>query len=75
MTPVGRVATVTVAVRGPQRPGEVELVLGGQAETYIAYATETLALGAAALVLRDRGDRSVDVAAWDHPPAIDRDER
>ena len=41
----GRVGHLLVAVRGPAAPGEVELVVDGTCETYIAYGTERVARG------------------------------
>ena len=62
--PVGRVARVLVALRGADRPGEVELVLDGVLQTWIAYSDEELARGATVLVVAERGARSVDVVPW-----------
>ncbi|MCW2620980.1 MAG: hypothetical protein JWL64_582 [Frankiales bacterium] len=73
-SPVGRVGRVTVAVRGRQRPGEVEVVVQGLPETYIAYSTEPLAYAAAALVIHDRGERSLDVVPWSFPPGLGVDD-
>lgn len=64
----GRVGRLLVAVRGPAAPGEVELVVDGTRETYIAYGTERVARGDAVLVIHDRGGRSVDVVPWAYPP-------
>jgi hypothetical protein len=69
-TPVGRVGRLLVAVRGPHSPGEVEVVVQGQPETFIAYGTEPLPAGGAALVIHDRGDRSVDVVPWTFSPGL-----
>lgn len=62
---VGLVGRLHVRVRDAERPGEVEVVVAGIPETWVAYAAEPLPVGARVLVVGDRGDRGVDVVAWD----------
>lgn len=73
-SPVGQIGRVTVPVRGRQGPGEVVVVVQGQPETYIAYSTEPLPLAGAALVIHDRGARSLDVVPWSFPPGLGVDD-
>lgn len=64
-SPVGKEGVIRVRLRGPELPGEVEVVVAGLAETYVAYAREAVPVGRRVLVLHDRGDRSVDVVPWE----------
>ena len=63
--PVGKVGKVLVRVRGGDAPGEVEVVVGGAIETYVAYAKEPIAVAARVLVIGSRGARRVDVVPWE----------
>lgn len=56
---------VLVRVRGGASPGEVEVVVDGLPETYLAYAHEAVPVGRKVLVVQERGDRAVDVVPWD----------
>ena len=62
---VGKVGEVVVRIRGGSRPGEIEVVVGGAPELYLALAQTELSVGRRVLVVHDRGDRTVDVEAWD----------
>ena len=73
-TPVGRVGRLEVAVRGIDAPGEVEVVLDGMCETYIAYAGEPVPRHSAVLVIGDRGARGVDVVPWELAPGLGVDD-
>lgn len=75
---VGLMGTVVSRIRGGAHPGEVRVVHHGMPHAYIAYADEPIAVGAAVLVINDRGARQVDVEPWDMPgidsdPAVDTD--
>jgi hypothetical protein len=65
--PVGKVGRVLVRIRGGDAPGEVRVVHGGIAHAYIAYAEESLPIGAEVLVINTRGARRVDVEPWTMP--------
>lgn len=47
---VGSLGTVTVAIRGAEAPGEVELSTPGGTRLVIAYATENIPRHAAVIV-------------------------
>ncbi|MDE3069941.1 MAG: hypothetical protein KGJ43_04360 [Acidobacteriota bacterium] len=59
---IGREGTVTVAIRGNDGPGEVEVAVDGGTETYIAHADQPIARGARVVVFEARGGRRVDVS-------------
>jgi hypothetical protein len=62
---VGKVGTVVVRIRGGDRPGEVAVTRDGAPELYLALSQTELTVGRRVLVVHDRGDRTVDVEAWD----------
>ena len=62
-SPAGRAGYVTVAIAGPDRPGEVRVAIRGGTEHFIAYAEEPIARGMSVIVVTDRGGRAVDVIA------------
>jgi hypothetical protein len=62
---VGKLGEVVVRVRGGDLPGEVVLTVDGAPELYRALAQTELTVGRRVLVVHDRGDRTVDVEAWD----------
>jgi hypothetical protein len=64
---VGKVGEVVVRVRGGDRPGEIVVTVDGAPELYLALSHKELPVGRRVLVVRDRGDRTVDVEAWDVP--------
>ncbi|MET0190778.1 MAG: hypothetical protein ABW212_17385 [Pseudonocardia sediminis] len=66
---VGLVGALTTPTRGGDRPGEVELPVGGGRETFFAYSAEPLPYGQPVLVVHDHGDARVDVVAWFAAPA------
>jgi membrane protein implicated in regulation of membrane protease activity len=63
-TLVGKLGTVTTAIRGGERAGEVRLLVDGIAHYYLAYAKRPLPAGAGVLVINNRGARQVDVEPW-----------
>lgn len=73
-TPVGRVGRLAVAVRGDDAPGEVEVVLDGTSERWIAYASTPVARSTTVLVVAERGARGVDVVPWELFPGLGVDD-
>jgi len=69
-SPVGLVGRLTLPVRSSSAPGEIELTVGGLLERYIAYSAERIPRSGVALVIQDRGDRSVDVVPWAVAPGL-----
>jgi hypothetical protein len=67
-TVVGKVGTVSIGIRGGDRPGEVRLVMDGIAHYYLGYAAAALAAGTEVLVIHNRGARQVDVEPWPSVP-------
>lgn len=61
----GLVGHVTVRIRGPKHPGEVQIKTRGGTETFIAYGREEIARHTQVVVYHDRGARSVDVVPFD----------
>lgn len=59
---IGLRGTITVATRGEQGPGEVELPVDGGSATFIAYSDEPLGRGVSVVVIDVRPNRKVDVA-------------
>jgi hypothetical protein len=59
---IGCQGTVTVAIRGQEGPGEVELSLDGGSETYIAHSDQPIAKGVKVVVFETRPGRRVDVS-------------
>lgn len=66
--PVGMIGRLTLATRGSEGAGQVELAIRGGRETYTAWSTEPLAVGSTVLVVTDRGGRVLDVEPW---PALE----
>ncbi len=65
---VGTVGRVVTRVRGDAGPGEVEVMLNGCIELFIAYSDTVLERGAAVLAIRTRAARAVDVIGWPDAP-------
>jgi membrane protein implicated in regulation of membrane protease activity len=59
---IGCQGTVTVAIRGQEGPGEVEVSLNGGSETYIAHSDQPIAKGTRVVVFETRPGRRVDVS-------------
>ena len=60
--PIGTTGTITVATKGQDGPGEVELDLPNANAAYLAYSTEPIRKGAMVVVYANaRGGRAVDV--------------
>jgi hypothetical protein len=66
---IGCIGVLTVATRGTAGPGEVLVKVRGGSEAFIAWSPEPLAKGTSVLVIESRGQRVVDVSAWDDPLA------
>ncbi|MDQ6851292.1 MAG: hypothetical protein M3070_15395 [Actinomycetota bacterium] len=66
-SPIGLAGRITIATRGPDGPGEVELRIRGGSETFIAHSDEPLPRGAAVIVLSTLGPRTVVVFPWADP--------
>jgi len=64
---VGRIGSVSVAVRGGNLPGEVRIVVEGLPHYYIAYCSEAISEGQQVLVINSRGSRQLDVEPWAQP--------
>ncbi len=64
---IGCVGVLTVATRGRAGPGEVLVKVRGGSEAFIAWSPEPLPKGTTVLVIESRGERAVDVSAWDDP--------
>jgi hypothetical protein len=54
--------TITIATRGDDGPGEVELAVDGGSGTFIAYSDDRLPRGTSVVVIEIRPNRKVDVA-------------
>ena len=61
---VGALGTVTIRVRGGDRPGEVRVVADGLAHYYIAFCEHAVPIGEHVLVINARGARQIDVEPW-----------
>ncbi|MGH9106130.1 MAG: NfeD family protein [Acidimicrobiales bacterium] len=59
---VGRSGHVSVAIPGPDKPGEVVVRIRGGSEAYIAYSDQPVETGAEVVVVSDRGARTLFVA-------------
>ena len=62
---VGTLGSVTIGVRGGDRPGEVRVVVEGIAHYYIAFCEHAVPVGRQVLVINARGARQIDVEPWD----------
>ena len=58
---VGTVAYVTTRIRGPNQPGEVQVVHGGRSESFIAYGDQPIERGQQVLIIARRPGRALDV--------------
>ena len=68
-TLIGSIGKLTVATRGPAGPGEVLVSIRGGSEAFIVWSPQPLPKGTTVLVIESRGNRAVDVSAWDDPLA------
>ena len=64
---IGCIGVLTVATRGPQGPGEVQVRVRGGSESFLAWSPEPIARGSTVLVIESRGHRAVDVSPWSDP--------
>ena len=64
---IGRVGVLSVATRGSDGPGEVNIKIRGGSETFLAWSEKPLPRGATVLVIESRGARTVDVIEWEDP--------
>jgi hypothetical protein len=67
---VGQRGTVSVRIRGGDRPGEVLVAVRGGTESFIAFAEEEIARNEVILVYRSRGERAVDVTPFPESGAL-----
>jgi hypothetical protein len=72
LSAVGALGVLTVATRGKDGPGEVQVSLRGATEVLIAWSDEPMEKGARVLVVDVRGTRTVDVVPSDMLFAPDR---
>jgi hypothetical protein len=70
---IGRAGYVTVATRGSDGAGEVQVSVRGGVETYLAWSDDPLPKGASVLVIGTRGPRTVDVVPWTDTLALNAD--
>lgn len=66
-SPIGLAGRLTVATRGKDGPGEVEVRIRGGTERFIARSAEPLAQGQAVIIVQTLGPRSVIVLPWADP--------
>lgn len=59
---VGSQGTVTVAIRGNDGPGEIEVAVDGGTQAYIAYSDQPIARGVRVVIFETRAGRRVDVS-------------
>jgi len=69
---IGCIGRIIVATRGDAGPGEVLVKIRGGSEAFIAWSPEPLAKGTTVLVIEERGNRAVDVSAWNDPLGPDQ---
>jgi hypothetical protein len=65
LSAVGCLGLLTVATRGKDGPGEVQVSMRGATETLIAWSDEPMEKGSRVLVVDVRGSRTVDVVPSD----------
>ncbi len=61
---IGTTGVVTVAIGGRESLGEVELLLAGGSERYLAVAAEPISADETVLVIGVRPGRVVEVEQW-----------
>jgi len=64
---IGLVGVLTVATRGTDGPGEVQVSIRGGSETFLAWSDQPLPRGTTVLVTESRGARALDVIEWTSP--------
>lgn len=64
LPPVGAIGKVVRTVRGGRIPGEVRVVVAGEAKLFLAYADEEIPVDGRVRVRRGRGPRQVEVEPW-----------
>ena len=69
---IGCIGRIIVATRGDAGPGEVLVQIRGGSEAFIAWSAEPLPKGTTVLVIDERGNRAVDVSAWNDPLGPDQ---
>ena len=62
---IGRVGVLSVGTRGERGPGEVLIKIRGGSEAFLAWSQTPLPKGATVLVIESRGERALDVIAWE----------
>lgn len=61
---IGRVGRVVTAIRGGDKPGEVQFPFHGGSLSYIAYADVRIEIGSEVLAYDKRPGRAVDVIVY-----------
>lgn len=61
---VGLLGSVIRPIRGGRLPGEIRVVMSGEAVLFLAYCEHPLEAGARVRIVAARGSRQVDVEAW-----------
>ena len=64
---IGCTGALLIGTRGAAGPGEVLVRIRGGSETFLAWSSEPLPVGATVLVIASRGSRQVDVIEWTDP--------
>ncbi|MHB1928223.1 MAG: hypothetical protein ACYCUG_02120 [Acidimicrobiales bacterium] len=62
---IGQLGRVTMAIRGADRPGEVQLPLRGGSESFIAYGDGEIERGTQVMVVGRRPGRAVEVMVFE----------
>ena len=62
---IGCVGRLSVGTRGDGGPGEVLIKIRGGSEAFLAWSDKPLPKGSTVLVIDSRGERAVDVIAWE----------
>lgn len=66
-SPIGCTGRITLATRGTDGLGEVEVGIRGGRETFMARSDAPLAAGAVVIVISAVGPRTVEVVPWVDP--------
>lgn len=66
-SPIGLAGRITLATRGEDGPGEVEVRIRGGTERFIARSAEPLAVGRPVIIVQTLGPRTVIVLPWADP--------
>ncbi len=69
---IGSVGVLTVATRGADGPGEVQISIRGGSERFLAHSDEPLPIGTCVLVIEQHRHRTVTVVPWDDTTNLNR---